>query len=91
MLKPVKTTKWTFRSTAPSGFGVYGYGLKEDSAIADDEATARRIILDCYGKDLDSFVSLVSKQEITLYDPAPNYVQEMRTIRHGGPKDRDDR
>jgi hypothetical protein len=88
-MKPEMSTKYTFRCTAPLGFGEqYADGLVEDSAIADSEAKARKIILDCYGHNLDRFVVLVSKTPILLYDPAPNFVEPFSyLVRKVGPRE----
>jgi hypothetical protein len=89
-MKPVTMTKYNFRCLAPLGFGEYGDNLTADSAIANDEDTARRIILDCYGHNYDKFLVLESKEPILLFDPKPNYVREIRTLRFAGPRDGDD-
>jgi hypothetical protein len=88
-MKPELSTKYTFRCNAPSGFGdQYADGLIEDSAIADTEAKAREIILDCYGHNLDRFVVLVSKTPILLYDSNPNYATPMDLlVRRVGPRE----
>jgi hypothetical protein len=86
MLKPVTTTKWTFKCDAPLGFGFYGDDVFEDAAIADTEEQARHIILAAYGYNYERFLRLLKSEPITLFDPKPNYVFENKTLRMAGPK-----
>jgi hypothetical protein len=90
MLKPEIMTQYTFRCDAPLGFGDLADNITESTAIAKDEATARRIVLDCYGHNYDRWIVLVSSKPILLYDPFPKYAQEIKTLRFAGPP-RDDK
>jgi hypothetical protein len=78
MIKPEVKTQYFFK--------VLGQTFEDgyDSAIADDLDHAKRIMANAYSPDVVSKLVLLREEPITLFDPKPNWVREIGTLRFSG-------